>query len=163
MQSWGKDPYTEVYYPVDLDKTVYETDAQNNVRLVTLRSDSGQQIVVPTSYIKNCPLVGGVPYNVIALAVKLGAIADEIPLDSLISKIEDLVKDNIGLEPEVKVIKLSETKLVPQQEHESLEQARQNLITSNTTLTADVNQLVNENNSLREQLTVLQEYIQENL
>lgn len=159
MQSWGRDPWTEVYRPENIDEAKYVQDAQDAVMLVTLRADRGQTVVVPTSYIKSCPPTGGVPYNVMAIAIKLGAIADEVELQGLMTKLADVTKANIGIEPEVRAVKLSSTTLRPQQDHEALEAARKANIISKDTLSSENLRLSQENARLREQIDALEQLI----
>jgi len=163
MQGWGKDPYTEVYARFDIPKEKYEADTATDAVLVTLRADSGQLLVVPSLYILECPVIGGIPYNVIAVAVKLGAIPDTLPLDSLTSKVTDLVLSEIGISPDIAVVKLSGTKLISNTEHEALEQARQNKITSTFTNTGEIARLQQENTTLQEQIILLKQYIEANI
>jgi len=163
MQAWGKDPYIEVYAPVGLSKEQYEQDTTTDAVLITLRADSGQPLVVPSLYILECPVLGGVPYNVIALAIKLGAIPDILPLDSVTSKVTDLVLNEIGITPEIAVVKLSNTKLISNTEHESLEIARQSKITSTLTYTGEIARLQQENVGLREQIVLLNQFIETNI
>lgn len=155
MQSWGRDPWIEVYRPENIDEAKYIQDAQDKVMLVTLRSDRGKMVVVPTSYIKSCPPVGGVPYNVMGIVLRLGAIADEVELQGLMAKLADLTKANIGIEPEVRPIKFSSTTLRSHADHEALETARKANIVSKDTLTGENLRLTQENERLREQIEAL--------
>lgn len=152
MQSWGRDPWIEVYRPENIDEAKYIQDAQDKVMLATLRSDRGSTVVVPTSYIKSCPPTGGVPYNVMGIVLRLGAIADEVELQGLMSKLADLTKSNIGIEPEVRPVKFSNTTLRSFVDHEALEVARKANIVSKDTLTGENLRLTQENERLREQL-----------
>ena len=140
--SIGRDPKALYYDANELGDNAWERDSLDpDVCIVTLVSKAKQTIYVPTTYILSYPDLGGIPYTVRLLGINLGAIPDTMDLSNLITSIENLVKDTVGIESTAQTVAVSETKIISQEDHETIEDARLDLITVDKTDRATVLEL----------------------
>lgn len=160
--SIGRDPKALYYDANGLSDGIWERDSRDpDVCIVTLVSKAKQTIYVPTTYIASYPDLGGIPYTVRLLGINLGAIPDTMDLSNLITSIENLVKDTIGIESTAQTVAASETKIISQEDHETIEQAREDLITIDKTDRATVLELQATVQAQLTQIQELEQYIVE--
>lgn len=155
----GTEPYSAYYATVSLDETTYNTDVANDECIVTLVSTGGDWLYVPTSYISSYPNANGIAYHSIVLAAHIGAIPTYMDLTSLKTKFSNLIRDNIGITPDIQEVVVSKEKMLSIADHNTVEAARVANITDTTTDSAKVITLTAENTSLRQKLTELETYI----
>lgn len=159
----GVDPFVAFYEPYGLTKQQYEQDANSGVCIVSLQSNSGVWVYVPSSFIEAYPQVNGVPYISVALMVHLGALPDSLNLNYVRNTIVDTVAATLGVTPEVQTVVTSPKTLVSQDNHMAAENARQVNISSNTTNYSAALKYQEENAALRARITQLEAYILENM
>jgi hypothetical protein len=163
IQKLGIDPFQIYYVPNGLDEAKYNTDVNAGECIVTLRSNGGAFLYVPTSYITSYPNMGGIPYTAIVLGVNLGAIPNYVDLSVVKAKISAVVHDAFGVTPVIQQAAISETKNLSIADHTAAESARQAEITDNQT---DYAKYLAANNALiaaQAQITALENYIKANL
>lgn len=160
----AKDPKRLYYDPYQPDDVAWEQDSNDpEVCIVSLRSDSGHVLEIPSTFILSYPNLNGVPYTVKVLAINLGAIPDSLDLSNLYTEIKNLVRDTVGIESEVKSVAISDTKLKSKEDHDALESARVDLIVSSQTERARRLELERQNQALRDNILALETYIKDNL
>lgn len=155
----GIEPFEEYYQPNGISKTAYDNDLINRVSIVSLVSDAGHWVYVPSTYILAYPDLNGVPYHVMLLGLEIGAIPRYRDLTGVKVAIANLVRDTLGITPTVRESVISAEQMVSQQDHEVLESARGNLITNSQTDRAKLLAAQTELTALRGQLTQLENYI----
>lgn len=161
--SIGRDPKALYYDPYGLGDAIWARDSKDrDVCIVSLQSDSGQIVYVPSSFILSFPSLNGIPYTVRILGINLGAIPDSLDLNSLYGYMHDLVRDTLGVESEVKSVAISETKLMSKEQHDSLELARLDLINTTQTERSRIIELERLVTTLQEQNSALEQYIIDN-
>lgn len=156
---FGVEPYEEYYAPVGLSKSTYDSDLSNMVSIVSLASESGHWLYVPTTYITSYPNINGVAYTALILGVQLGAIPNYMDLTGLHAAIKELVTDTIGVIPSIQTVGVSAAQLLSQTDHDAVEAARQYKINNTQTNRAKVIALSQENASLRQRLQQLEAYV----
>lgn len=159
----GFDPYEEIYLPNQISREQYEQDLDNQVAIVSLVASSGHWIYVPSTYILAYPDIGGVPYTVMVLGLELGAIPNYMDLTGLKHAIQDLVRDTIGVTPQVREVVISAVQKLSQSDHDALETARRSSITNSQTNRAKALTLQNQFNALQKQYNELQAWVQANM
>lgn len=160
----GRDPKGLYYDPHGIDESIWLRDSSNpEVCIVSLVSDSGQWIYVPSTYILSFPNLNGIPYTVRVLGISLGAIPDSLDLSNLYTNMTNLIRDTIGVESEVRSVVISDTKLIPKVDHDALEVARADLIQGSQTERAKVLDLERQNSVLRDTNQALEQYIRDHL
>jgi len=160
--SQGRDPFTAVYEPLQLTKEQYEAQAKIGTYVATLRSESTQEFRIPVEYIVSAPQPGGVAYEVLAMTANLGPISKEKDLTFFTAAIQNVIKDKLGIDSTVELVKISDTQHLDMQEAEALEQARENSINDRTT---DSSKLVVATQKIAEQqveIDALKKYIVDN-
>ena len=150
------------YYNSSISEADYKTHLANGASIVTLRSDAGQLRYVPSPYIKSFPLGIGVPYRNIVLGIRLGALKDDVDLTVLKTKIQDLVKNTMGIDSECITAVTSETTILSYADSDSLELARKTATTDPTSNTSKLVKQEAEILALRNTITLLEKYIVDN-
>lgn len=133
MVEAGIDPFAEFYETNGIDESKYNQDLLNNVCIVSLVSAAGHWVYVPSSYILSYPNVNGVPYRVMLLGVELGPIPDYMDLSVVKSSVADVVRDTIGITPQIKEVAISPIQNFSQNDHDVVEANRQAAILSSPT------------------------------
>lgn len=154
----GDDPKKE-FYTANSISDKFEEDLSNSICIVTLQSQAGLVVRVPSSYINTYPDLNGVLYTGLMLGVDLGALPNSFDLSHLIYKIENIVKEIIGISGEVHVVATNETTVVGFDDSAQLELARKNMITETETDYTKFVKATNELNSLRQKNSNLENYI----
>lgn len=129
----GLDPYDLYYRPVGITEQKYAEDLLNSVCIVSLQSESGHWVYVPSSYITAYPNINGVPYRVIVLGVELGALPEYMDLTALKVSVSNVVRDTIGVTPDIKEVAISALQNISQYDHDTLTQTRAYLVTNSNT------------------------------
>lgn len=159
----GEEIFETYYKSIGLTQTDYERDAKNNVCIVGLQSGTGEWIYVPSSYIQTAPNMNGVKYSSLVLGVSLGPLPDKFNLEGLIAIFKDATTATIGVTPEIKGIVVSQPAILNREEHERLEAARTEKITTNRTDYSRVREQAAIITRLNEQIRALEQYIAEKL
>lgn len=149
----GIDPFKEFYEkPFKLNKDKYETDVKAGVCIVTVKDSSGAVKSFPSSYIASFPLLGGVSYQVLAMAATLGAVPESLDLEVLKQRIKEVIRDTIGIDSEIKIVNLAPKELIERDSHERIEAARKAKIASSRSAYTKNAILEKENAALKKQL-----------
>lgn len=158
----GADPKVLYYDKNGLDDAIWVRDSKDTeVCIITLKSDSGQSIDVPSTYLLSYPNLNGVPYTARVLGISLGAIPDDMDLSHLYTQMSNLVRDVIGIDSTVKSVAISDTTLITKEDHDTYEVARLELIQSSQTERSRVIELEALVNKLKQNNQALEEYINE--
>lgn len=165
LLSSGVDPYATYYNPTGtpIDRSSYVTDVAAGVQIITLLSDSGTTVRVPSTYIQSFPAAGGVPYAVVCMAVQIPAIPESLDLGPCKTQILEIVKDTLGMDATITEVQLTEVTLIDQATSQRYEAARKANITNTTTDNAKLIAALNQVQSLQQQVTMLEAYIQANM
>lgn len=155
----GIDPHTQYYLPHSLDRTVYETDLQNGESIVSLRSNGGHWVYVPTSYVLSYPNANGIPYTALVLGINIGAVPNYLDLSAVKARIVDLVRETIGVSSTVTQVAISPTKSLPQTDHNAVEAARVANITATKTDRALMLEMKTQRDALLQRNQELEAYI----
>jgi phage baseplate assembly protein gpV len=151
----GGDVYNDYYLPLSIDKSVYLTDQQGGAVILTIQATDNSVLNVPNSYLASYPDGGSIPYTVMALGVKLGAIPDALDLSDIAASIKNLIKDQLGIDSTVTAVAVSTMSLVSQADHNRLEAARKANISDTVTDSGKVKTLqaqLDAANALNQQL-----------
>lgn len=124
MSNSGTDPAKSIYLDHALTDVEYKDGLTRGVLIVSLLGSSGQWVNVPANYIAGAPVTDGVPYVVKIIGLSLGPMAVNRDLSNLSTSLSNVVKDQLGIEPEVKIVQVSKTTLVPLLNHNAIETAR---------------------------------------
>lgn len=133
IQKLGVDPFSVYYVPNSLSEAIYTADVTAGECIVTLRSNGGTFLYVPTSYITSYPNMGGIPYTAIILGISLGAIPNTLDLTAVKTKISNVVQDSFGITPQIQQAAISETKNMSISDANAIESARLASITDDQT------------------------------
>ena len=155
------DPWESYYKPYGIDASVYQTDVAQDVCIVTLQSDNGTAIYVPTSYIVSFPDSSGMTYISTILGVDLGAIPVAMSLNNIVLMIQDLVRDTIGIDTQVETATVGEKTQVSSDSYASFEANRASKIKNSTTFRARAIKAENDLATANAEIARLKQYIRE--
>lgn len=159
----GLDPFSYYYESVGLSQDVFDKDLENDVSIVSLQTDKGEWLYIPSSYILQFPNMNGIVYRAMMLGMSLGALPDTMKLDALKTSISNLIKDTIGITPSIKEIVVSVPSIVSKIDHDLIETAR---LAKVTVTSSDAAKLAKANQDLvlaRTKISELENYIKNKL
>lgn len=159
----GVDPKVTYYLGNGLSQADYDRDYRAGLSILTLQSSDGSVLHVPQYYVVSAPDQGGIPYRVLALGIKLSATPDSMDLSYVKSRIQEVVRDNIGVESEVQELVISSVLHLSQTEHAALEAARQAKITSSMTDYAQLLEVTRQRDAGLRKIQELEAYIRSTL
>ena len=161
--SQGRDPFKYFYSVYNLTKEQFGQDTVTNSKLISLRAEDGAFFVVPQSFILEYPPLTGIPYSNIALAINLGSLPETMELDFIRTGVSKLIKDYLGVDTEVKTVKISKKEIIDYNQHLTLESARQSLIAENKSDKAKLIEAQDIIDKLRAENTALVNHIKSKL
>lgn len=119
----GGDVYEEYYKPKGLSQEIYERDYGLGATIVTLKSNIGI-VHVPDTYIVSYPKLGYTNYKHVVISADLGAIADTLNLEALLTDVKELVAKHVGVTSTVRIHTAPTTNALTREEAASLEKQR---------------------------------------
>lgn len=130
----GFDPYKLYYEPHDLSRDDYEEDREDDATIVTLISESGDDVIyVPDTYILAFPDMGEIKYQRVVVSIDFGALPEYVEFDHVREQLASIGEEVIGVEPETRIHIAPSRGSVSPDEHQDLESARQENIRRNDT------------------------------
>lgn len=157
--SAGVDVYAKHYEPNGISEAEYQKHLQDDVCLISLRTDAGIWLFVPSTYILSFPGMSGVKYANLILGVPLGAIPDTLNLEIIKKKISDLVQGELGITSGIEEIVVSQIEVLSKEEHERLENARKTKVVTQPSDYTRIKTLEAENQVLTSKNGQLSQYI----
>lgn len=153
--SSGESVYEKFYSPLKIPVEQYQQDLVDNVFITGLQAGTGEWVFVPSSFIESAPNNNGVKYIPVVVGVSLGAIQDTFNLEAIIAQFKDIVITTLGITPEVKGVVVGSPKWLSNEEHEMVEAARKEKISTSTSPVVMYKYVSAENERLR---NVIAEY-----
>ena len=147
--SKGESVYDKYYGPLDVSDDQYQQDVGDNVFIVGLQAGTGEMAYVPSSFIETAPSDNGVKYIPVILGISLGAVPDQVNQEPIIQQCKDLVEASFGIVSEVKGVVVGSPKWMTNEEHELMENARKQKISTSSSPIMEVNILRNDNERMR--------------
>ena len=159
----GLDPFSFYYESMGLTQADFNVDLENDESIVSLQTDNGEWLYIPSSYILQFPNMNGVVYRAMMLGVSLGAIPDTMKLDALKTVMSNLIVDAIGITPVIKEIVVSVPAIVSNADHVLIENARTSRISLNMSEAAQLTKANQDLNQARQRISELENYIKTRL
>ena len=124
MESNNLLPFELIYEKVGLAKSVMYADIQNNVKIITFKSDKGYTYI-PNTYVSGVTdVIRGVEYNRRTLMFKICALPADEDLSSIITDVRALITARLGVVPIGEDIPTSKNTLITDVQHTSFELER---------------------------------------
>ena len=156
----GEDPVANYYTGVGLSDVEYTADLASDAVILTLQSDSGDVIYVPSTYMLSFPDIGGVEYTVMLAAVDLGAVPNNYDFTYLQTRMAQVVQQTLGVNnPVVDLVAVSETTILPSSDAKTVEAARVATIKSTPTDHARLIEVTAQRDRLVQLVQNYQQYI----
>lgn len=155
----GIDAKAEYYDKYEIPEAVYNDHVQKDISIVTLVSSAGNFLFVPSTYIEGKPTNDAVPYVVMGMLITLGAIPNTFDPTFLKTKVENVIKANLGHDPEIEFVALSEVTNKAWDDHTALENTRISALEDSSTDYVRRVKAEEELVQARAQIQALQQYI----
>lgn len=119
LEDSNENPLANIYTALSLTENDYNNDLNANVPIVVLRDTSDSYVYIPANKIIGIPAVSGYKYQEKVLGISLGAIPIDENLNSIINDITDIIKDNLGVITNIKIVDSSAVILIDETEHKT--------------------------------------------
>lgn len=159
----NEDPYTDIYEPLSIPRETYLEDLREGNPIIGLQSAKGVWVYVPARYILSWPSVNGVRYIKAMITADIGPFPADRDFTPLLEDVQLYIKNKIGITPKVDLVAVSKPVLISFEQHERVLAARANIITDDTTSYTKAKVLEEQNTSLRQKITALEQYILEHI
>lgn len=120
----GIDVFSVYYQPNNIPQEKYNDDIINGMMIVTFQAGAGVWLDVPSTYIDGLPDLNGIPYSPLVVALRLGAVADSSDLSYLQSRLEGVVKEELGIVVTSELVLVGQQTLVSDADHKLVEASR---------------------------------------
>ena len=159
----NKNVYEEFYKSVNISQAVYDTDAKDNVPIVTLQSNAGHWINIPANYIISYPNTNGIAYSNRIMSFSFPGIPDSEEVNmsymALASEIKDLIAARTGIIVTANFERVSRINLISQIDHQTVSDQRETARTSNSTTHSQLLALQSHVTLLNARIAQLSNYI----
>jgi hypothetical protein len=155
-----EDPYTTIYQLYGLTQNDFKNDVDNNIPIVTLNNSGGKYYYVPANKITSIPIVDGVKYRDMILAISLGSIPIDLDLTLAKDTIKQILYDTVGIDSTVEEVPSSAIILVDNNKHDAymgIINNKKSIVKSYRTLYLEE---LNKNNELTNLVNDLETYIE---
>lgn len=163
LESNSVDVLQDRYIKNGLLENDYRDDLEIDMHIVTIQSGYGLWYEIPARYIKNFPRFDGVSYSRRNLVVQLPFIEKSTPLDLLKTSISDIVTNHLGVDNEVAEVEVSTTIQLTDTEHRLTKHKRKQEMLASKPIIIENKELKAANQSLRDKIALLEQYIINNL
>lgn len=156
--SAGENPQ-DLYDAVEIGEADFVRDLQADVCIIGLQSSLGEWVYVPQTYIATLPQFDGVSYRPLTAAVPLGLMPDDKSMENLLTAINALVMEHLGVQSESVIVAVGAAELVSFEDHDRITAERAARVTYSESEAAKMVRLQRENDELRTQNAALAEHI----
>lgn len=150
----NEDVKADIYDKYQLPEAEFFDDSQKNMYIVSLQSEKGHWLYVPARYIVKYPEVNGIPYRTMMIGVSLPPMVADRDYSFVMTDIQNLVTDSLGVTPTVKLVETSRVLLVSKEKHDIEQANRTAIINGNVT---DRSRYISTQIALDRALTKIQE------
>ncbi len=151
-----------IYEANNLPSSIWDEDSKEDAYIVSLQSKNGHWIYVPYRYILAYPSVNGIQYRAMMIGVSLPSMPVNQDLSAVEADVKDLVEHALGVTVIVKHVETSRIVLVRNETHLAKEQERNVIRATQSTLTAKLLKLRQENDALLAKVQELEAFIAAN-
>jgi hypothetical protein len=155
----NEDILTDVYLANNLSETDYQTDASNNIAIVSFQSDKAHWMYVPERFILSFPLTNGVSYRSSSIVIGLPSFPENRDFSNITTDLSNLIHDRLGVTPVVSKIYTSKPVMVTPERHDEITVSRNLEMSYNLTDYGKVKQLSDLVDRLSKEKKALEDYI----
>ena len=160
--SQKENTFKDVYLALGLTKADYENDISAGVSILSLQAETGSWFYVPSSYLSSYPNINGVTYTRMMMGVGLGAVADTLDLEGLKVSISNIVYDQLGISPEIKLISVSQSAIISYGDHDKIEAVRKAKVKLNKSDSRLLTEAVDARDAAEKRVKYLEDFIKMN-
>lgn len=155
----NEDVKADIYDANGLSDAVWEEDSIMDADIVSLQAQSGHWLYIPSRYVLAYPSVNGVPYRAVMIGISLPSMPLTQDFSAIKEDVKDLVDTALGVNSVVKHVETSKVVLIEHSVHETKQQERLVSSQGQTTLSAKLVKLRQENDLLLAKVAALETFI----
>jgi len=118
LSDMGMDIYRVVYEPLGMSRDDMLEDEYRKIPIVTLSTETGENVSVPSDAILDHPRLDGHIYSEKMMIVPLGTLPNELDVGVLCEDVRVFVHDRIGVTTKVNIIPTSNSIMLTNEEHD---------------------------------------------
>ncbi len=148
-----------IYDANGITSTIYDQHVKDDIEIVSLQSDLGHWLYIPSPYISKYPDPNGIIYRTLMLGISLPPLPVDLDLSFLHTDVSNLVIDSLGVTPVIKQVETSKPVLISEVIDIQHTAARNALSNGRTTDRAKVLKLQLDLQQALNKITELETYI----
>lgn len=129
----NEDPKTDIYDANSIPEAEYDDDVEKDMYIISLQGETGQWVYVPARYLISYPITNGIPYRTMMIGAALPPLPADRDLSFLLTEISNLIKDSLGVEPDMDLMETSMVILVDRDKHDVAQAQRDAVSNGRTT------------------------------
>lgn len=140
----------------------YESHLKDDIEIVSIQSERGHWLQIPSIYIKSYPIVNGIPYRAVSIVLPLQPIPTDTDLSTVLSKLSDVILSELGFSSIPTIVEASRVILVSTDKHASINLDR--ALSKNSFTDAERISMLNNDLAIAlDKITALETYITNNI
>lgn len=120
----GEDPYAKYYAPLNISNSDYLDDAKVGASILTLKSNDGQLVFIPDTYIETYPGAAGVSYVRNVLVWDCGPVPDYVDINAANADAMAVLAKALGVVITPSVTTLAYEGVISDEDHVRMEAER---------------------------------------
>ncbi|QXO09654.1 hypothetical protein pEaSNUABM11_00230 [Erwinia phage pEa_SNUABM_11] len=149
LQRRNIDPYATYYQPAGVSNSDYLDDANAGASIITFKSNDGQVVYIPDTYIETYPGAAGVSYVRNVLVWDCGPVPDYVDIAALNADAQAVLEKGLGVTINGQVTTLAYEGVISDEDHVRMEAERKAKIRETTPLSEQVADLTARNTELQ--------------
>lgn len=156
------DPFVVAYQENGLTLADYESDAALNLEIVTFRNDGGFIYHIPSRYIASFPIQDGILYRGVSFVCSVPAMMVKKDMTTVENEIKAAITRTLGVESVVSLVDTTDVQPVSPNDSVLVETERSIAMGNDIDIYARYTEILNENDSLRERIMLLENFVVSN-
>ena len=158
-----KDPKATIYDKYGVSEEDWKIDFEQNHEIVSMQSEVGQWLHIPTRFISSYPLTNGVGYQSFTVAIALPAMPVDVEYDFLLEELQSVATSLLGVNSNTSKVETSRVALVDNETHRVTQAQRRDRKENAFTYRARLKQSEAKLESAIQKIQALETYIKENV
>ena len=114
----NEDVFKDIYQKNNISEEDFKADVQIDMYIVSLQSEIGHWLYIPAKYIAKYPIVNGIPYRTVSIAIALPALPVDQELSHIVTDIGNIITDALGVNSSISIVETSRVVLVDKTKHD---------------------------------------------
>lgn len=145
----NEDPYAKYYAPLGISNSDYLEDAKVGASIITFKSNDGQLVFIPDTYIETYPGAAGVSYVRNVLVWDCGPVPDYVDINAMNADAVAVLAKGLGVQVTASVTTLAYEGVISDEDHVRMEAERKARIRETIPLSEQLENALSRNAELQ--------------